>query len=100
MDTVIIIVRYDPRAGQVAWRGRLRNTPFNDPVWICRTKMKAAKTPTSAKDSDKDTAMTGVRAVDRAIAILRCFTAEQPAISVIEIQKRVGLSRPTLYRLL
>jgi DNA-binding IclR family transcriptional regulator len=48
----------------------------------------------------KDTAMTGVRAVDRAIAILQCFTAEQPAMSVIEIQKRVGLSRPTLYRLL
>jgi DNA-binding IclR family transcriptional regulator len=44
--------------------------------------------------------MTGVRAVDRAIAILQCFTAEQPAMSVIEIQKRVGLSRPTLYRLL
>jgi DNA-binding IclR family transcriptional regulator len=48
----------------------------------------------------KDTAMNGVRAVDRAIAILQCFTAEQPAMSVIEIQKRVGLSRPTLYRLL
>ena len=45
-------------------------------------------------------AITGVRAVDRAIAILQCFTAEQPAMSVIEIQKRVGLSRPTLYRLL
>jgi IclR family transcriptional regulator, acetate operon repressor len=54
------------------------------------------KTPSTGKD----TAMTGVRAVDRAIAILQCFTAEQPAMSVIEIQKRVGLSRPTLYRLL
>ncbi|HLZ02289.1 MAG TPA: IclR family transcriptional regulator [Bradyrhizobium sp.] len=42
----------------------------------------------------------GVRAVDRAIAILQCFTPDQPALSVIEIQKRVGLSRPTLYRLL
>jgi DNA-binding IclR family transcriptional regulator len=42
----------------------------------------------------------GVRAVDRAIAILQCFTPDQPAMSVIEIQKRVGLSRPTLYRLL
>ncbi len=41
-----------------------------------------------------------MRAVDRAIAILQCFSAEQPAMSVIEIQKRVGLSRPTLYRLL
>lgn len=41
-----------------------------------------------------------VRAVDRAIAILQCFKADKPALSVIEIQKRVGLSRPTLYRLL
>lgn len=42
----------------------------------------------------------GVRAVDRAIAILQCFTPDRPALSVIDIQKRVGLSRPTLYRLL
>src|SRR6185437_14463431 len=42
----------------------------------------------------------GVRAVDRAIAILQCFTPDQPAMSVVDIQKRVGLSRPTLYRLL
>jgi len=41
-----------------------------------------------------------VRAVDRAIAILQCFTADKPALSVIDIQRRVGLSRPTLYRLL
>jgi DNA-binding IclR family transcriptional regulator len=56
--------------------------------------------PRSDKTPDADTGMTGVRAVDRAIAILQCFTPEQPAMSVIEIQKRVGLSRPTLYRLL
>ena len=41
-----------------------------------------------------------MRAVDRAIAILQCFTADKPALSVLEIQRRVGLSRPTLYRLL
>ena len=41
-----------------------------------------------------------VRAVDRAIAILQCFTADKPALSVLDIQRRVGLSRPTLYRLL
>jgi DNA-binding IclR family transcriptional regulator len=41
-----------------------------------------------------------VRAVDRAIAIMQCFTADKPALSVLEIQRRVGLSRPTLYRLL
>ncbi len=49
---------------------------------------------------DADSEGTGVRAVDRAIAILQCFSPEQPTMSVIEIQKRVGLSRPTLYRLL
>lgn len=44
--------------------------------------------------------MSSVRAVDRALAILQCFTADQPSMSVIDIQKRVGLSRPTVYRLL
>ena len=42
----------------------------------------------------------GVRAVDRAIDILQCFAPGQPLMSVLEIQQRVGLSRPTLYRLL
>lgn len=41
-----------------------------------------------------------VRAVDRAIDILQSFSPEQPVMSVIELQKKVRLSRPTLYRLL
>jgi DNA-binding IclR family transcriptional regulator len=45
-------------------------------------------------------ACSTVRAVDRAVAILQCFTGDKPALSVLDIQKRVGLSRPTLYRLL
>ncbi|MCP2218163.1 IclR family transcriptional regulator [Bradyrhizobium elkanii] len=53
-----------------------------------------------AEVQDAEQGASGVRAVDRAIAILQCFTPDQPAMSVIEIQKRVGLSRPTLYRLL
>ena len=44
--------------------------------------------------------MTSVRSVDRAIAILQAFSAEAPSMSVIDIQERVRLSRPTLYRLL
>lgn len=48
----------------------------------------------------EDAGIGGVRAVDRSIAILQSFTTEQPLMSVIELQKRVGLSRPTLYRLL
>lgn len=41
-----------------------------------------------------------VRAVDRAIDILQCFLPGKPWMSVLEIQQRVPLSRPTLYRLL
>jgi IclR family acetate operon transcriptional repressor len=41
-----------------------------------------------------------VRAVDRAIDILRSFSPEQPMMSVLELQKKLRLSRPTLYRLL
>jgi IclR family transcriptional regulator, acetate operon repressor len=40
-----------------------------------------------------------VRAVVRAIEILEAF-ASKPSMSVLEIQKAVGLSRPTLYRIL
>jgi DNA-binding IclR family transcriptional regulator len=61
---------------------------------------KNLKEPATAEVASTDGAMAGVRAVDRAIAILQCFTPDQPALSVIEIQRRVGLSRPTLYRLL
>jgi len=44
--------------------------------------------------------IASVRAVDRAVEILRAFSAEQPSMSVLEIQEKVQLSRPTLYRLL
>jgi IclR family acetate operon transcriptional repressor len=44
--------------------------------------------------------VTNVRAVERAIEILRCFSADKPDMSVLEIQEKVPLSRPTLYRLL
>lgn len=43
---------------------------------------------------------TNVRAVERAIDILECFSPEKPRMSVLEIQRKVPLSRPTLYRLL
>ena len=44
--------------------------------------------------------MKTVRAVERAIDILRCFDRDSPSFSVTELQKRLGLTRPTLYRLL
>jgi DNA-binding IclR family transcriptional regulator len=52
------------------------------------------------KSNERSSGMSSVRAVDRAIAILQSFTPEQPTMSVVELQRRVGLSRPTLYRLL
>ena len=42
----------------------------------------------------------GVRAVDRALQILMAFTADDHRLTAGELTKRVGLSRPTLYRLL
>jgi DNA-binding IclR family transcriptional regulator len=53
-----------------------------------------------AEKSGGGESLSTVRAVDRAIAVLQCFTAETPVMSVLEIQRLVGLSRPTLYRLL
>src|SRR6266849_4173336 len=41
-----------------------------------------------------------VRAVERAIEILQSFSVGKPSMSVVELQKTVRLSRPTLYRLL
>ena len=43
---------------------------------------------------------SGVRSVNRAIEILKAFSTDKPSMSVIEIQEKVNLSRPTLYRLL
>ncbi|MCR0981176.1 IclR family transcriptional regulator [Roseomonas populi] len=41
-----------------------------------------------------------VRAVQRAVAILKAFTSERPRLTVVELQRLTGISRPTLYRLL
>jgi IclR family transcriptional regulator, acetate operon repressor len=41
-----------------------------------------------------------VRAVDRAVEILQAFSPDKPSMSVLEIEKKVRLSRPTVYRLL
>lgn len=41
-----------------------------------------------------------VRSVVRALSILRCFTPEQPLLSVAQMSRQLRLSRPTLYRLL
>lgn len=47
-----------------------------------------------------DPVKDSVRAVDRALAVLQAFTPAEPRLSVLELQARTGLSRPTLYRLI
>jgi DNA-binding IclR family transcriptional regulator len=47
-----------------------------------------------------DKAGEGVRAVDRALDILAAFAPGDQELLVADLLKRVGLSRPTLYRLL
>jgi DNA-binding IclR family transcriptional regulator len=41
-----------------------------------------------------------MRAIDRAIDVLECFAVERRTLAIREIEKRTGLSRPTLYRIL
>jgi IclR family transcriptional regulator, acetate operon repressor len=45
-------------------------------------------------------ARTGVQAVDRAVAILRCFDARRPELGITEIARMTGLSTSTTHRLL
>jgi DNA-binding IclR family transcriptional regulator len=46
-----------------------------------------------------DTTKT-IRSIERAIDVLACFDHATPQLSVTDLQKRTGLSRPTLYRIL
>lgn len=53
----------------------------------------------SITDGDR-AARTGVQAVDRAVAILRCFDARRPDLGISEIARMTGLSTSTTHRLL
>jgi DNA-binding IclR family transcriptional regulator len=53
-----------------------------------------------ARRRSTTTTVKSVRAVERALDVLQCFSADRTSMSVLEIQERVPLSRPTLYRLL
>lgn len=50
-------------------------------------------------DADKNAPKT-IRSIERAVDVLACFDRETPRLSVTDLQKRLGLSRPTLYRIL
>lgn len=45
-------------------------------------------------------ARPGVQAIDRAVAILRCFDARHPDLGISDIARRTGLSTSTTHRLL
>ena len=49
--------------------------------------------------ANDDTTKT-IRSIERAIDVLSCFDQATPQLSVTDLQKRTGLSRPTLYRIL
>lgn len=48
----------------------------------------------------EDNAHKTIRSIERAIDVLSCFDHATPQLSVTDLQKRTGLSRPTLYRIL
>lgn len=41
-----------------------------------------------------------IRSIERAVDVLSCFDRQNSQLSVTDLQKRLGLSRPTLYRIL
>lgn len=47
-----------------------------------------------------DPAHGGVQSIDRAVAILRCFTPRRPELSAAELARLTGLSTSTIHRLL
>ena len=44
--------------------------------------------------------MSGVQSIDRAVAILRCFSGQTPALGVTELARATGLTTSTTHRLL
>ncbi len=48
----------------------------------------------------KDPSMYNVRAIDRALRILSCFSDNSPEMSIAEIASAVGLPKPTVLRIL
>jgi IclR family acetate operon transcriptional repressor len=56
--------------------------------------------PVSLFDGGGSTLSKSVRAVDRALDILLCFTHEKPVLSLSNIADEVGISKSTVHRLL
>lgn len=50
-------------------------------------------------ETEKD-GSSSVRAVDRALDVLLCFTADTPALNMTQISERIGIHKSTVHRLL
>lgn len=49
---------------------------------------------------DENSEPTGVKAVERALDVLSCFTLDAPEMGLVEISTQTGLSKATVHRLL
>ena len=58
------------------------------------------KQPIPISESRGSILSESVRAVDRALDILLCFSQEKPVLSLTEIADEVGISKSTVHRLL
>lgn len=59
------------------------------------------KPPRPSDEGYEETAPSGtLQTVARALAVLQCFTLQEPELTAAEISSRSGLPRPTVYRLL
>jgi len=57
-------------------------------------------TPPESKESSGNGDVRGASVIVNAIAVLRCFTAEEPMLGVTEIANRVGMHKSTVSRIL
>jgi IclR family acetate operon transcriptional repressor len=62
--------------------------------------MTVSRMPYDHADDHTDDEPKTIRSIERAVDVLSCFGRETPLLSVTDLQKRLGLSRPTLYRIL
>ncbi|TWT13657.1 IclR family transcriptional regulator [Reyranella sp. CPCC 100927] len=63
-----------------------------------KSRAKAAKSPAVVDDLKSEPG--GTQAIDRALAVLFSFTADQPIRRVPELTEALGLNKSTVYRLL
>jgi DNA-binding IclR family transcriptional regulator len=84
--------------GSTEWK--LLTSDETDAILIYETLYHIVKQPVPILEGRGLTLSESVRAVDRALEILLCFTQEKPVLSLTEIADEVGISKSTVHRLL